>query len=287
MFHTGLHDDYHRPSDDVERLDSAGMSRVGRLPFELVWLLADGPERLATRSEAASETETMRRRLEARTPSLPDRLGVSWKPRSAAAPAAAAGDSAGEPPSDAAEGIVLSKVCPGSPAQRAGLRAGDRVIRFAGRAIHRGDDLIGAVRTATGPATATVLRDGAEEPIELSCALEGEPNPLGLLWRSDAAEPGAAIVTLVIPGTPAAASSLRAGDRIYGLDGRRFADEDDATNRLRAATGRIELEGEREGRIATVRLDLPERVPEDAQPAGPPANGAARPAASFGAAPSP
>lgn len=258
MLHTGLHDDYHRPSDDVERLEPAGMSRVGRLTFELVCRLADDPERLAPRSEASSETETMRRRLEAKRAPLPDRLGVSWKP-----------DAPGAHDADEALGVVLARVFPGSPAQRAGLRAGDRVERFAGRDIRRGDDLIGAVRAAVSPATATVVRPGQPEPIELSCELDGKPNPIGLLWRSDAAEPGAAIVTLVIPGTPAAAAGLRAGDRIYRVEGQALADEADAVRRLDGVAGPVELEIEREGRISSARIELPAQSPDDAEPTTP------------------
>ncbi len=36
MFHTGLHSDYHRPSDDVEKLNFAGLERIDRLMFGVV-----------------------------------------------------------------------------------------------------------------------------------------------------------------------------------------------------------------------------------------------------------
>ena len=41
MFHTGLHSDYHRPSDDVERLNHAGLEEISRLLFDTVYRLAD------------------------------------------------------------------------------------------------------------------------------------------------------------------------------------------------------------------------------------------------------
>jgi hypothetical protein len=42
-FWTGLHDDYHRPSDRPERLNAAGMAEVATAVFETVWRLATGP----------------------------------------------------------------------------------------------------------------------------------------------------------------------------------------------------------------------------------------------------
>jgi hypothetical protein len=44
MLHTGLHGDYHRPSDDVEKLNLDGMQRVAKLLFGLITAMADQPE---------------------------------------------------------------------------------------------------------------------------------------------------------------------------------------------------------------------------------------------------
>ncbi len=44
LLHTGLHADYHRPSDTAEKINSQGMCEVDRLLFALVYELANRPE---------------------------------------------------------------------------------------------------------------------------------------------------------------------------------------------------------------------------------------------------
>ncbi|MFC6061502.1 M50 family metallopeptidase [Streptomyces ochraceiscleroticus] len=50
-----------------------------------------------------------------------------------------------------------------SPAKAAGLRAGDKIVAFDGRAVPDWNTLQQAIRDTTGPATITVRRDGAEK----------------------------------------------------------------------------------------------------------------------------
>lgn len=47
FFFTGLHEDYHRPSDEVSKIDFEKMARIARTVFGLVWELAEAPERPA------------------------------------------------------------------------------------------------------------------------------------------------------------------------------------------------------------------------------------------------
>jgi hypothetical protein len=44
-FFTGLHADYHRPSDDVSKIDPAKMEAVARTVYVTVSMLADDPVR--------------------------------------------------------------------------------------------------------------------------------------------------------------------------------------------------------------------------------------------------
>jgi Zn-dependent M28 family amino/carboxypeptidase len=44
-FFTGLHEDYHRPSDDVSKIDPAKMEAVARTVYAFVSTLADDPVR--------------------------------------------------------------------------------------------------------------------------------------------------------------------------------------------------------------------------------------------------
>jgi Zn-dependent M28 family amino/carboxypeptidase len=44
MYHTGLHDDYHRPSDDAPKINNDGIERISRLLFNSTAALADEPD---------------------------------------------------------------------------------------------------------------------------------------------------------------------------------------------------------------------------------------------------
>ena len=47
QFFNGEHADYHRPSDDVAKLDIRKITNVSKLSFGALWLAAEEPSRLA------------------------------------------------------------------------------------------------------------------------------------------------------------------------------------------------------------------------------------------------
>ena len=237
LLHTGRHNEYHSPRDDAKLINSGGASRVARLLFPLVYDLADGPQTPRFRRAGGRETERTRKRLAAGAPKLPDRLGVTFERR----------------PSKT-EGVRLLRIVPGSPAEGAKLRVGDRIVRFAGREVRTGDDLSGAVRAAKNPAIVAIRRADQEEPLELTVKLDDKPMRLGLTWRVDPAEPGTIILARVVPGTPAARAGLRVGDRIYQIAGRDFADDAEFAKLAKTLPGPLQLLVERDGKLRTVVL---------------------------------
>jgi aminopeptidase YwaD len=111
-FFTDLHDDYHRASDDVERIDADGAARVVAVAERVVRDVADRAERLTPiRSAAPAPIAGGRAASEVYLGSIPDM-------------------SAGEVP-----GLRLSGVRAGSPADAAGLRAGDVIVELGGRVV--------------------------------------------------------------------------------------------------------------------------------------------------------
>jgi S1-C subfamily serine protease len=70
------------------------------------------------------------------------------------------------------QGMQLSGVAPGGPAERAGLRAGDRIVELAGHAIENVYDYTYALDALTvGKAVPiTVLRDGERLRFEVTPA---------------------------------------------------------------------------------------------------------------------
>ena len=247
--HTGLHGDYHRPSDDAHLISAEGSRRVVRVVFQAVYQWAESESLANYRAAGSRETETTRRWRERPLPSRPARLGVRWSRQ----PAAAA---------DNKGGVVLRSVRSGSPADRAGLRVGDRLEQFAGRPIRDGDDLRAAVATAPRQVEVVIVRpaggpEGPPTPHVLTVSLAGQPVRIGISWRADDGEPGLALLTRVVPGSPAATAGLRVGDRIYAVDNAELEKRGDLAGRLKGASGSVSLLAENRGRLRSVTLDLP------------------------------
>ncbi|MFV2065737.1 MAG: M28 family peptidase [Pirellulales bacterium] len=246
--HTGLHGDYHRPSDDAHLINAEGSRRVVRVVFQTVYQWAESESLANYRVAGSRETETTRRWRERPLRSLPARLGVRWLRQPAAA--------------EDEGGVVLRAVRPGSPADRAGLHVGDRMEQFAGRPIRNGDDLRMAVATAPREAEVVIVRpeegpDGPPTPHIVTVALAGQPVRVGISWRADDGEPGLALLTRVVPGSPAQTAGLRVGDRIYAVDNAELEKRGDLARRLKGASGSVSLLVENRGRLRSVTLDLP------------------------------
>jgi hypothetical protein len=101
FFFTGMHRDYHRPSDDADRIDAAGIEKVTLVVARVVEDLAQLPARPAFRRA--------------------DRGG-------AGPPRPILGIGAGPAP----RGVAVARIMPGSPAARSGLAEGDVILALAG-----------------------------------------------------------------------------------------------------------------------------------------------------------
>jgi hypothetical protein len=145
FFHTGSHDDYHRPTDTASRIDADGMARVAAVAARVI-------ERLATdaRPAYAKVSPPVQRRGSVSGGAF---LGIAG------------------PPQRVADGLRLSSVLPGTAAARAGLRDGDVIVRLAGTSIDGLEDLRGVIRARRPGDTVSVLylRDG--EPFTTSATL--------------------------------------------------------------------------------------------------------------------
>jgi serine protease Do len=163
-------------------------------------------------------------------------------------------------PSDEGQGrgLRVVSVAAGSSASRAGLRAGDRILRFNGHDVTLGADLRGLVLAAENSVSLTVARDGSAQPINLSFELAGPPVRLGLSWRTDDAEPRAVIVSRVVPSSPVAKAGIQVNDRIYEVSGQPFANDAEFRRLLAEANGKdLDFLTEREGRVRSVPIKRP------------------------------
>jgi hypothetical protein len=109
FFFTGTHEDYHKPSDTAERINYEGLASVADFVCELVVELQSSDARPTF---AVAKTEAS-----ARSTGFSVYLGTI--------------PSYGE----TTDGLKLDGVREGSPAEAAGLKAGDRIVRLAGRDV--------------------------------------------------------------------------------------------------------------------------------------------------------
>ena len=132
-------------------------------------------------------------------------------------------------------GLILGHVNPGGPADKAGLKKGDRIIMAGGKTMQTYEDL-GSVLASHKPGDdldLKVLRDGKEETAVVklgeapATAVVTDRPPagafLGVLSEKLTADHRAqlgvktesgVVVTNVLPGSPAAAAGLQPGDVI-------------------------------------------------------------------------
>jgi len=249
QYHTGLHDDYHRPSDDTHLINTAGMRRVTQLLFATVVAVADAKELPDFRQAARHESQGDRHRFERQLPTLPPRLGVTWDPKTDAAGA----------------GVVINHVVYDTPAHRAQLQTGDRIVAIDGQPIHSGNQFRAAVLIASGETTLTIERLDNKTPVDIKVSLPKNPVRVGISWREEEAEPGVVLITRVIAGSPAATAALRTGDRIYQLNGHDFSGSDDLLEQLATVDNDLTLNVERRGRLRNVELHLP-TIPDEPHP---------------------
>jgi hypothetical protein len=145
-FFTGYHERYHHESDDAHLLNYAGMEKIAGLAVDYL-VAIDGIRSLPSFKRGDRITE---RQLPAQGSgdNQGRRVRVGLIP-----------DYGGE-----GSGLLLSGVVEGSPAEKAGLRAGDRIIKWGATTITAIEDIQEIFQSAVaGQAVeVTILRDGKE-----------------------------------------------------------------------------------------------------------------------------
>lgn len=148
-FFTDIHSDYHRATDDIEKINSGGEARVVDLAFRVIRSLDDLPGRLSFVRIAAS-------------PRMSASASSGSQVYLGSVPDMAAGD---------VPGLKLTGVRPGSPAEVGGLLADDVITEFGGLKVtdlqsysdalysHKAGDVVKVL----------VLRGG--KPVELTVTL--------------------------------------------------------------------------------------------------------------------
>ena len=240
MLHTGKHADYHRPSDDTHLVNFKGVRQTSRFILHCAIAAANADSLPAFREQSLEEDETVYDRLlSKKVPPINEkrlRLGVSYD---------------GEL---AKQRIVrVTFVEPESPAARAGLKSGDRILKVGRQAVNEAESFRTLVMNAPSPTTLEVRR--GEETLMLEVSLRDPDEPFGMTWQSDDAEPDSLIVTHVAPDSKAERAGFKPEQRIVSVNGQNNPSSDDL-RRLTEASGetRFEVELELAGRFQTIQL---------------------------------
>ena len=142
FFFTGSHADYHRPSDTWDRVNAQGLATVGTVVARVVAAVAAAPTAPAYVQIDAPAS----------------RGGRGYGAFFGIVPSF--GDVG-------AAGVKITGVRPDSPAERAGVRAGDVIVKFAGVEVKTLEDLTFVLRGRRpgDEVPVVVLREGREETV--------------------------------------------------------------------------------------------------------------------------
>ncbi|HEX3130994.1 MAG TPA: M28 family peptidase [Thermoanaerobaculia bacterium] len=145
-FFTGVHEDYHKASDDADKINAEGGVRIAALVAHLAEELSARPTRLAYKNLPAPMPRGDARSMGASLGTVPDYAG------------------------DGRPGVLLSGVRAGSPAEIAGIRRGDLLVELAGTQIRDINDFMYVLRRAKPgeAAVAVVVRDGQRVPLDVT-----------------------------------------------------------------------------------------------------------------------
>lgn len=149
-FFTGEHPDYHRPTDDWDKLNIDGIARVVDLIQKLTTSTVENPERPPY--------------VEVKGTAQPTRGGT--RPYVGTIP-----EFGNEEP-----GYSISGAAPGSPADKGGLKGGDRIIKLGGNAIANLDDFDAALRKFKGGDEVEVIVVRDKKEVALKVTLEAPKN---------------------------------------------------------------------------------------------------------------
>jgi Tol biopolymer transport system component len=145
-FFTGPHEDYHKPSDDADKINAAGGARVALLVSDLATEIAGRSGRPTYKSAPAPAPQGDVRSYGASLGTIPDYAG------------------------DGRPGVLLAGVRAGSPAEQGGLRRGDLLVGLSGKEIRDIHDFMYVLQRAKPgeKATAVVVRDGQKVSLDVT-----------------------------------------------------------------------------------------------------------------------
>ncbi|HEX9663626.1 MAG TPA: M20/M25/M40 family metallo-hydrolase [Candidatus Binatia bacterium] len=154
---TGIHEDYHRPTDTWQKLNIEGMARVSDLVMAAVLPIANAKAPInfvGLPSRQPTEPRAGGRGLGTYLGSIPEYGAAS-------------------------EGVQLAGVSDGSPAALSGLRAGDVIVRLADKKIQNIEDLTAALQAQKPGDEVAIVVLRAGNPVTLKATLRARGAIMG------------------------------------------------------------------------------------------------------------
>jgi membrane-associated protease RseP (regulator of RpoE activity) len=138
-FFTDLHADYHTSTDDWEKINATGLAQVAQFVADLAWALANRPGPLTFVDAPRPQPTAGGSGYGAYLGTIPDMTGSPG-------------------------GVRITGVRAGSPAEQAGLRAGDVITAIGAKAVVNLYDMTDALRSHQAGDTVVIVakREGVE-----------------------------------------------------------------------------------------------------------------------------
>lgn len=122
FFFTGTHSDYHKPSDTFDKINYDGLGKIAGYVIEIVNAVDSDPKRPTYKTAPTTGQEAGRRSFNVSIGVMP---GYG----------------------DDGEGMVVDGVTEGRPAAAAGIKAGDKIVSFAGKSVKNVQDYMAILGT--------------------------------------------------------------------------------------------------------------------------------------------
>lgn len=151
-YFTNLHSDYHKPSDDADKINLEGEERIAKMAFETITAIANADKR----------PEFTKVKGESDRPMTGFRATLGIVPNYA----------------DDSEGLKIDDVNPGQAAEKAGVKKGDILVKFGTKTIKNVYDYTYALGEykAGDKVELIVKRDGKEIKLEAVLQKSRRPN---------------------------------------------------------------------------------------------------------------
>ncbi len=141
---------------------------------------------------------------------------------------------------------------PGSPADLAGMKAGDRIIRVNDKDISSRSELFDAVTKSNGQALTLDVRRGNQVKtlVVIPSAVTVQDNGKDVVTYRLGIEETAPVITAVMNGSPAMAAGFRDGDRVLTIEGQEIQTWSQMTGFVKDSPNRpLHFQVQREGLI--------------------------------------